>query len=239
LAAAPLFAFFFSGPLTALLTAGAAVSVPVIIHLLNRRRFRIVTWAAMRFLLAPQKKNSRRPRLEQLIPLAIPRPVALLLLLPMISVTDWAERLWAGLLPDGALQGGPGTQRTHHILVLAGSFSMAARHGETSCFEKARQLAARLVRDSDRGDGFSLVLLGAPPRRVVPGPAEDRTKVLAELDALRLPHGNSDLAATLETVADVVRRSPGRYVEKRVVFLSDMQAATWSLPQPAQVTATL
>src|SRR5437867_2789515 len=55
-----LFAVFFETPLTAAAVAGGAVSVPIIIHLLNRRRFRIVQWAAMRFLLSAQRKNARR-----------------------------------------------------------------------------------------------------------------------------------------------------------------------------------
>jgi hypothetical protein len=45
---------FVEAPLTALAVAGGAVSIPIIIHLLNRRRFKVVTWAAMRFLLAAQ-----------------------------------------------------------------------------------------------------------------------------------------------------------------------------------------
>ena len=48
----PLFAVLFETPLGAAAVAGGAVSIPIIIHLLNRRRFRIVPWAAMRFLLA-------------------------------------------------------------------------------------------------------------------------------------------------------------------------------------------
>ena len=44
-----------------------AVSVPIIIHLLNRRKFRIVDWAAMDFLLEADKKNRRRVRLENLL----------------------------------------------------------------------------------------------------------------------------------------------------------------------------
>ena len=36
----------------------AAASVPIIIHLLNRRKYREVTWAAMRFLLAAIRKAS-------------------------------------------------------------------------------------------------------------------------------------------------------------------------------------
>ena len=34
-----------------------AASVPIIIHLLNRRKFREMHWAAMRFLLAAIRKN--------------------------------------------------------------------------------------------------------------------------------------------------------------------------------------
>src|SRR5438067_12429901 len=96
---APL-AFFFSGPFSVLATAAGAVSVPVIIHLLNRKRFRVVTWAAMRFLLAAQKKNSRRLRLEQLLLLAVRPLVVLLLILAMASVQPWAENWWVHLFPD-------------------------------------------------------------------------------------------------------------------------------------------
>ena len=53
---------------TTLLAGATAVSVPVVIHLLNRRRYRIVTWAAMRFLLMAQKQNSRQMRSSSLAP---------------------------------------------------------------------------------------------------------------------------------------------------------------------------
>ena len=55
----------FEMPAVAAAAAGAAVSVPIIIHLLNRKRYRIVPWAAMRFLLAAQRKTSRKVRIEQ------------------------------------------------------------------------------------------------------------------------------------------------------------------------------
>ena len=51
--------------------AGGAAAVPVIIHLLNRKRYVVVNWAAMRFLLAAQKKNVRRLKLEQWLLLAV------------------------------------------------------------------------------------------------------------------------------------------------------------------------
>src|ERR1041385_6740043 len=49
----------------------AAVSVPIIIHLLNRRKFQKVVWAAMRFLRISVEQNQRRMRIEDLILLAL------------------------------------------------------------------------------------------------------------------------------------------------------------------------
>src|SRR5437660_214705 len=52
----------------AYLAAGTALlSVPIIIHLINRMRFRRVRWAAMEFLLKSQKRNRRRLIIEQII----------------------------------------------------------------------------------------------------------------------------------------------------------------------------
>src|SRR5438045_9100998 len=56
-------AFFAAGLLLA--------SVPIIIHILNRRRFKTVNWAAMEFLLRALKRNRRRLRFEQWLLLAV------------------------------------------------------------------------------------------------------------------------------------------------------------------------
>ena len=238
----PLLAFFFSGPFSVLATAAGAVSVPIIIHLLNRKRFRIVPWAAMRFLLAAQKKNSRRLRLEQLLLLAVRALIVLLVILAMASVTGWAEDFWNKALGSAGSHAGRGGRRTHRILVLDGSLSMGLKAGESTCFEKARELAARIVQDSAPGDGFSVVLMASSPRRIVggpSGPSENARKVLAEIENLRLPHGNSDLAGTLESVFDLLKQSPGKFPEKEVYFLTDLQKTSWVLPQPGQVARAL
>src|SRR6266850_2457196 len=59
---------FGSGWLLWFLAAGAA---PVIIHLWNKRRHREIRWAAMQYLLAAIRNNSRRITIEQLILLLI------------------------------------------------------------------------------------------------------------------------------------------------------------------------
>ena len=45
----------------------AAIAVPIIIHLLNRRKFQKVVWAAMRFLRISVEQNQRRMRIEDMI----------------------------------------------------------------------------------------------------------------------------------------------------------------------------
>jgi hypothetical protein len=54
-----------------LLLAAALISVPIIIHLINRMRFKRVRWAAMEFLLKAMKRTQRRLIIEQLILLAL------------------------------------------------------------------------------------------------------------------------------------------------------------------------
>jgi hypothetical protein len=56
----------FANPLN-MMVGGALISSPIIIHLINRMRFKRVRWAAMEFLLKSQKRNRRRLIIEQLI----------------------------------------------------------------------------------------------------------------------------------------------------------------------------
>src|SRR5436309_1596644 len=50
-----------------MVAGGALVSSPIIIHLINRMRFKRIRWAAMEFLLKSQKRNRRRLIIEQMI----------------------------------------------------------------------------------------------------------------------------------------------------------------------------
>src|SRR3954454_18422270 len=85
-----------------------AASLPIIIHLLNRRKFREMRWAAMRFLMAAIRKNSRRIRIEQLI--RLPARTLVILRVVMAMAKPFLESL--GALPVMA------GRRTHRVLVL-------------------------------------------------------------------------------------------------------------------------
>ena len=196
-----------------LLYALGAAAVPVVIHLLNRRRFKEVTWAAMRFLMAAVRKNRRRIRVEQWLLLLIRTLVVILV------VTAMAKPF---LETFGAVIAG---RRTHRVLVIDNSLSMGYTSAESSRFDQAKSLAGQLVKDSRRGDSVSVILMGNPPKVLIREPSSNFVEVRKEIDELSVGYGSIDLAATFAAVERVLESST--IDQKEVVFLTDLQAASW------------
>jgi hypothetical protein len=215
---APIFAFGLVSPW--MLGWLAAAAVPILIHLWTRQRYREMPWAAMEYLLAAIHRHTRRMKFEQWLLLAVRTLLIVLLVLavaePYLKDTTFAS-----------VAGG----RTHRVLVIDGSYSMAYKPGEKSCFDRAKELAQQWVEESRQGDAFTLVLMSSPPRLVVGTPALERAALLEELDKLRLPHGTADLPATVATVLEVVqkvRRENPRLTRHEVYFLTDLGRVGWA-----------
>lgn len=233
-----LFAFFGLWETTLAVGAGA-VSVPVIIHLLNRRRFRIVTWAAMRFLLAAQKQNTRRLRLEQLVLLLVRMGVIALIVCAMASVMPWAENLWAAIWPEGGRPGQARGARLHHIFVIDASLSMNLGNDGQPIFERARQLALAKIKQASPGDGFSVLVMKDNPAWVVGEASHHAARVIREIELLRPGQGNASLAATLNMVSSKLTEAAPHFPAQMVYFFTDLQKTTWAgLPrnEPAKDT---
>src|SRR3954463_12282424 len=91
--------FWFLLPL--LMGAGAAAtSIPIIIHLLNKRKFRVVVWAAMEFLLAAQRRNARRLKFQRWLLLAV-RCLALLILAMAVGQLFLQSAAFANIFGGG------------------------------------------------------------------------------------------------------------------------------------------
>jgi hypothetical protein len=109
-----LFQFFLNPAFV--LPGAALVSVPILIHILSRLRYKRVRFAAMEFLLESEELNRRRIILEQLLLLLL-RVLAVLLIVLLIArlVLD-PSRL---LMLRGASM--------HHVVLLDDSLSMRDR----------------------------------------------------------------------------------------------------------------
>ncbi len=204
----------FANP--ALLAGLAAASIPIIIHLLNRRKFREMSWAAMQFLMAAIRKNQRRVRIEQWLLLAVRT------LLVMLVVAAMAKPF---LESFGNVIAG---RRTHRVLVLDGSLSMGYTSADKSRFDLAKEVATRLVKDSRQGDAISLIMMGKPPRVVIADPQPVLSEVQKEIAELTMTHGSTDLLATFEAVDRVLDVST--IPQKEIIFLTDLQRTSWQRP---------
>ena len=195
----------------------AAAAAPILIHLWNKRRYREVSWAAIEYLMAAMRKNSRRMWLEQWLLLAVR---TLIVALIVIAVAQ-------PFLELAGIRFVPG-QRTLKVLVIDGSYSMGYKPTEKSRFERAKQLAAQIVEESSQGDAFALVLMASPPAVIVGSPAVEPQAFIGEIENLKLPHAGADLPATLARVEQILKTvdDPG-LVRKEIYFLTDLGRNSW------------
>ncbi|VTR94800.1 Uncultured bacterium genome assembly Metasoil_fosmids_resub OS=uncultured bacterium PE=4 SV=1: BatA: VWA_2: VWA_2: DUF1355 [Gemmata massiliana] len=230
----PLFAVF--APALAAGAAVAAVGVPLVVHLLFRKRYQIVPWAAIRFLMVAERRHKRR--IDQWLLLALRTFALLLFLFAMIATTTWAEELWQKVRP-GTTETIANVPRTHHVLVIDASLSMTARaEGDQTRFQRAITQAENLVRSGNPGDGYTVFVLTTALQPLVPGPSNDPEKVVAELRKIKPTHGTADHTAALATVADVLTRSPRAYPRRQLTFFTDLQRASWANAVPRAENST-
>lgn len=197
-----------------------AAALPTLIHLLNRRRFRVVDFAAMAFLRVAVRRVRRRLLLEDLLLLLL-RTLAILLL-----VLAFAHPQSRGQLPVGAARRPEGV-----VLLLDASLSMEHRVAGNSAWELARDRALeRLERlDGEGGDQAAVVLAGLEPSLLSLGKPEAAHAALRERE---VPDAsNTDLAAALliaTEAADSLAAATQGVVD--ILLLGDLQAATWGPP---------
>jgi hypothetical protein len=208
-------AFGFLSPW--LLWGLALGSVPVIVHLLHKRKFQETSWAAMQFLLEAARKHSRRIRLEQLILLAV--RVLILVLLALTLAEPFVESI--------AFQAST-TVPTHRIIVIDTSFSMGHQPAESSRFDLAKSTARNIVSSAMRGDAFNLVqITGSFPQIVVREPSYQRADFLTEIENLQLTDEPGELSGTLPAVGELLEKAP-QLKRKEIFFLSDFQRKSWA-----------
>ncbi len=241
---------------TTLLALGAGLALgPIIIHLLNRRRYRIIDWAAADFLLESFKKTKRRIRLEQL----------LLLAMRVAGVGLMGVALARPFVPDQSLAALLGTQtRADHVIVLDDSYSMAQVLGSGSAFARARDAMVQLTDHVQPEDTFAALTTSRiadestaiqnpkskiqnsdsslhTPRSTSflfpPGHLTDRVAFKRDAAALTPSDFSTDLVPSLQAALDIFAGSSNP--EKRLYILTDCRRRDWTDENGRRVRALL
>ena len=206
----------------ALALAGlAAIAIPIIIHFLNRRRFRTVTWAAMEYLLQALRRNRRRMRFESLLLLVTRCAVVGLLGLALARPFGCADTAMARVA---------GREAGLHVFILDNSASMAYRHerGDASThFEHAKRLATELVRRLGSGsEQVALVTAAEPAQAVIGAATYDLTAAALAVQGISQTVRATDLAGALEKATEIASAAPAG-VPKTLHVLTDDTASAF------------
>ena len=205
-------------------------AVPVIIHLLNRRRYRTVRWAAMDFLRAAYRKNQRRLRFENLLLLLL--RTALIILLALALARPFLTGGVASALSD---------RTTNYTILLDNSYSMGLNEGVTSPFDRGVREALKIAGSMEREDSVSLYLTndnfgGARPGvpRSVFRDSHDADKARSVLGRLRVSSARSRMVDALAIVAD---RMDAKRPGKVLAVITDLTRASWQASGRIEVDA--
>jgi hypothetical protein len=205
----------------AFLAGLAAAVIPILIHLIHRRRARVRAFAAVDFLLVSNKRVAQRLKVRQIL-LLIVRTL-------LIACVPLALSKPALEAEAGELESGPGPSA--NVIVLDNTLSMAYRHGGRTLFERAKDRAQELVLDLPREATAAFLLAATPlegsgPSRVEhPELTFDHHEVAGALARVSLSPRTADLESVVRRADQIVALSP--LPRKRILVLTDFARHGW------------
>lgn len=188
----------FAHPSLAALGLGA-VAVPILIHILMRRRRRPIQWGAMRWLAEAYRRQRRRLRFEQWLLLA-----ARCLAIALVGLAV------ARPLLGGDTGAAAGRATTLYVLLDNSLTAGLTDAGGSAAFERLRKRADDMLAtlDGALGDRAGLVTLAGPPEAAVAPASADIQEVRRLLSRLEGAHSRADIGAALEAVRGAVASAP-------------------------------
>lgn len=209
------------------------IAVPIIVHLLTRRRRKPVMWAAMRFLLEAYRKHKRRLQIEQLLLLAA-RCLLVALIAMALAKPVMGE---AGMLA----RSGP---RTLYLVVDNSLTAGAKDENGLSALDRHKASASELLSklDQGRGDRVAVVALGSPAQPVVIPPSGDLGAVSRLVNQLSLTHSRADVAGAVGAIKAQIEGATdenGELDRTTIALLCDWRGGSAQVDRPlAAISST-
>lgn len=212
-------------------------SIPIIIHILNRRRYKIIRWAAMEYLLQAMRKNRRRIKFEQLLLLATRCSLLALLGLALARPQSCSQSSVAALA---------GQRSALHIFIIDNSCPMgyqATRADSTTHLAQAKLIAKQEISKLIPGSESAAIILASRQPRIppIPGKAEQPTrpdpitlhptfrldKAREEVDRIEQSYDGGDLAGALQAAQRLVTEET-KQPEKFIYIITSFANGTWN-----------
>lgn len=199
---------------TPLAWGALAFCVPLILHILNRSRFRRVEWGAMHLLDSVVKVNHRRFQLEQLLLLLVR------CLIPAVLAFTLARPVLTGAAAPA------GNTPTSLVVVLDNSYSMQATDEDGSRYQAAVSAATDIIAALPRGSDVSVIAAGGAAHSLLDTPVFDTEAVCRKLRASDATLGAGQFRDALTTALTTLAGMNN--TRRELVLISDFQTADWA-----------
>ena len=231
----------FAQPLFLLGLVGALV--PIIIHLIHRRRPRKQPFAAIELVIQSVQRVERRWRLRRFLLLA-----ARVLLIAALAVAA-SRPLWGS--DANAVREATGPERI--AIVVDSTLSMRATYDGTSAFNRAKTEARNLIDRLGPEDMAVLVRASDTAELLVPRPTADHALLLDRLNDMRPSFTPGDMGVAVSTAVQALGVAEGGDADRqaieqdpqappafgaRVVVLSDLAQSSFQNPADLVVPGT-
>jgi hypothetical protein len=188
----------------------AAAAVPIILHLIARRRPPTVVFPAIQYLVDTTRQHHRRLKLQNLLLLLLRTALIIALVL-------------AAAGPSVPVAGAPGHVPSALVIVLDNSASSGAVMDGVPVVDRLREAASEVLAKATPDDALWLMLADGIARR------GDRAALAAIVEEARASDVRLDLGDAL-AVADDILTTDSRPGE--IVLLTDLQASAVSEAEP-------
>lgn len=189
-------------------------TIPFVIHLLNRRRFRVVEWAAMDFLRQALERNRRILHLRDL----------LLLVLRTAAVLLFGMALARPYLA-GSSETFDGSQPLHAVLVIDNSLSMGYQVDNERLLDRGLERARSFVEKLPRGSRVSVIPVCGSPLVSTGDPFDTKESALDAIRRIEVVDRSASIQRALNEAKRACETLPD--MAKRVVLIGDQQRTTW------------
>lgn len=200
----------------------AAVSIPILIHLMSRFRRKPEAWGAMRFLIEAYQKQRKRVQLEKL-----------LLLLVRCMVVMLAGLALAGPVLSGCSKSGfalTGSRGRIVYLVIDDALTSQTREAGTTRLDQHKQHALAIIDEMKPNDRAVIVRMARPVTQVLNEPTSDIVALREAVEKIEPRFSRGELIASLLEVNQSIETEGMDDVV--VVLLSDFPGSSAYFDSP-------
>jgi hypothetical protein len=200
------------------LFALGAVSIPLIIHFLSKRRISTIEFSSLKFLEQMQKSRMKWLKIKEILLLILRMAVIALI------VAAFARPTLRGFAGSS---GGASSV----AIILDRSASMEAQGETGSVFDEARRAAANLVAALEPADKVTIIPYPSSGMNSDTGPLNPGSRLRKNMSDIEPGFARGDIGAPLERALEILNNSPD--LNREIYIFSDLQGSGWTeLPAP-------